>query len=93
MCICMYILKKKKKKKLGLPGYTDSTRIVGKHATIFNIITLLSILDPEYETTVDLNDDAIQADHCSNNHWWKDWIHYHLRHQLHLWCQQKRKPA
>ena len=63
MCICMYILK-----KLGLQGYTDSTRIVGKHATIFNIITLLSILDPEYETTVDLNDDANQAGHFSNNH-------------------------
>ena len=40
MCICVYIFK-----KFGLPGYTDSMRIVGKHATIFNIIPLLSILD------------------------------------------------
>ena len=29
-------------KKLGLPGYIDSTRIVGMHAAIFNIITLMA---------------------------------------------------
>ena len=66
MCICVYACTYS---KLGLPGYTDSMRIVGKHATIFNIIPLLSILDPEYETTVDLNDGASQAGHFSNNNW------------------------
>ena len=29
-------------KKLGLPGYIDSMRIVGMHAAIFNIITLMA---------------------------------------------------
>ena len=49
-------------------------RIVGKHAAIFNVVPLLSVLDPECEATVDLGDGAGQAGHFGNNNWWENWI-------------------